>query len=57
MNDCTLKGSFLFGLSKQMGCSTLINWTSPHQFYGLFGGIFIFVQILIEHSVSKQWRP
>ena len=24
---------------------------------GVFGGIFHFNQILIEHSVSKQWRP
>ena len=23
----------------------------------MLGGIFNFIQILIEHSVSKQWRP
>ena len=23
----------------------------------MVGGIFIFIQISIEHSVSKQWRP
>ena len=31
----------------------LISWTSPFPTNGLLGGI----QILIEHYVSKQWRP
>ena len=33
------------------------NWNSPFLFKGLFGGIFFTcIQLLIEHSVSKQWR-
>ena len=36
---------------KPNGVSLLSNWSGPFQFYGLLGGIFI--QILIEHSVSK----
>ena len=36
---------------------TLISWTSLFLFLGLLGGIFIFIQILKEHYVSKQWRP
>ena len=31
-----------------------INWKSPFPILGLLGGIFIFIQILIELSVSKQ---
>ena len=35
----------------------LIIWTSLFPFWGLLGGIFHFIQILIGYSVSKQWRP
>ena len=35
----------------------LNNWTSPFPFKGCWVILFIFIQILIEHSVSKQWRP
>ena len=38
----------------QMEFTTLINWTSPFQFKGFLCGIFHFIQILIEHYVSKQ---
>ena len=34
----------------------LINWTSPFPFEGLLGGIFHFIQILIEYSESNEWR-
>ena len=35
-----------------------INWTNPFPILGLLGTIFlIFIQILKENSVSKQWRP
>ena len=34
---------------------SLINLTSPFPFKGLLGGILIFIEILIEHSVGKQW--
>ena len=38
--------------SSRMAFHTLIDWTSPFPFYGLFGCIvFIFI-ILIEHSVN-----
>ena len=30
---------------------------SLFQILGVLGGIFHFIQILMEHSVSKQWRP
>ena len=34
----------------------IMNWSSQFPFYGLLGGILDFIQIPIEHSVSKQWR-
>ena len=34
----------------------LISWTSPFPILGLLSGMFIFIQILKETSVSKQWR-
>ena len=37
--------------------STIIDWTSPFRFKGCRLVIFIVIQILIEHFVSKQWRP
>ena len=41
-----------------MEFSTIINWTGPFPCKGLLGCIFsIFIQILIENSLSKQWRP
>ena len=39
-----------------MEIPTLINWASPFPFKELLGSIFHFIHILIEHSVSKQWR-
>ena len=39
-----------------MEIPTLINWASPFPFKELLDGILHFIQILIEHSVSKQWR-
>ena len=41
----------------RMEIPTLINWASPFPFKELLGGIFHFIQILIEHSVSKQAGP
>ena len=35
---------------------TVINWNSPFLFKGCRVVIFIFNQILIEHSASKQWK-
>ena len=38
-----------------MEVPSIINWNSPFPFRGMFGGVFIiFIQILIEHSFSKQ---
>ena len=34
-----------------------ISRMSPFQILGVLSGIFHFIQILIEHSVSKQWIP
>ena len=36
-----------------MGFPILINWTSPFPILGLLFGIFHFIQILIERSVSQ----
>ena len=36
---------------------TIINWNSPFLFIGMLGGIFQFIQVLIENYASKQWRP
>ena len=41
---------------RRMEFPSIINWTSPFPFKGLLGGLFIVIQILIVHSVSKQWR-
>ena len=41
----------------------LAEWNFPlkstfhFHFKGRWAIVFIFIQILIEHSVSKQWRP
>ena len=35
---------------------TPVNWTSQ-GFKGCWVAFFIFIQILIEHSESKQWIP
>ena len=40
-----------------MELHTFINWAGPFPFEGLYGGILHFIQISIEYSVSKQWRP
>ena len=29
-------------------------WTCPYLLFELLGGIFIFIQILAKHSISKQ---
>ena len=34
-----------------------INLTSSLPILGLSNGIFIFIQIVKEHSVSEHWRP
>ena len=39
-----------------MICPISIDRTSPFQIVGVLGGIFHFIQILIELSVSKQWN-
>ena len=42
------------------GLPTLISRTCAFPILGVLGGIFrvfFFVLILIEHSVSEQWRP
>ena len=35
---------------------TIINWASPFPSKGCWKVFFILIQILIENSVSKQWR-
>ena len=40
----------------QMNFPISIDRMSLYQILGVLGGIFHFIQILIEHSVSKQWR-
>ena len=37
--------------------SSLIKWTSSFPFLGLSVGIYHFIQIVIEHYVSKQFKP
>ena len=43
------------------GCSYLLPFLSigpvHFRFIGYWVVFFIFVHILIEHSISKQWRP
>ena len=34
-----------------------LNWVSPFSVSGLLDSIFHFIQILLEHSASKQCRP
>ena len=41
----------------QMEFPTIINWNNPFLFKGGWVVFFIFIQILIEHSANKQWRP
>ena len=41
----------------RMDLTLLISRTSPFRNLVMLGGIFFFIQILIEHSVSKQWSP
>ena len=36
---------------------TLISWTSPFMDQGLYGGIYIFVQILIEPFIRNHGDP
>ena len=36
---------------------TLNNLTFPFPSIGLLDGISSFIKVLIEHSVSKQWKP
>ena len=38
----------------RMEFPTVINWNRPFLFKGMLGGIFMFIEILIEHSASKQ---
>ena len=40
----------------QMEFPTLIIWTSLFQGLWVVGRYFHFIQILIEHSLSKQWN-
>ena len=40
-----------------MDLTLLISRISPFRNLVMLGGIFFFIQILIEHSVSKQWSP
>ena len=40
----------------RMNFPILVNWMSAFPILGLLGGIFVFIQILKETSVSKQWR-
>ena len=37
--------------------ATIIKWTCTLPFKGHWVVFFIFIHILKEHSVSKQWRP
>ena len=41
----------------RMDMPTIISRTSQFPILGVLGAIFHFIQILIEHYVSKQWRP
>ena len=41
---------------RQMYFPILINWTCPFPILGLLVVFFIFIQILKETSVCKQWR-
>ena len=52
---CYIENNAMLTHLRRMEFPTIIYWTGP--FPGLLGGIFIFIQILKEHSVSKQWRP
>ena len=52
---CYIENNAMLTHLRRMEFPTIINWTGP--FPGLLGGIFHFIQILKEHSVSKQWRP
>ena len=41
---------------KRKGLSNFKNWRAYFDFKGFGVVLFIFIQILIEHSVSEQWR-
>ena len=42
----------------QMEFPTVINWICPFfRFKGFWVVFFIVIPILIEQSISKQWRP
>ena len=41
-------------LLSQMKLPTFIDWATPFSSSGLLGVVFILIQILIEHPVSKQ---
>ena len=40
-----------------MDFPTLISYTSPFLNQGLHGGIYIFIQILIEHFIRNHGDP
>ena len=50
--------SIVIGLNplSRINSPTLINMTSTFPIVEVLGGIFHFIQLLIEHSASKQWR-
>ena len=43
--------------SRMVQFPTPINWTITILFKGLWVVGFIFIQVLIENAVNKQWRP
>ena len=47
---------YLTHLSR-MEFPTIINWTGHFRFKGCTVVFYIFIQISIKYSVSKQWRP
>ena len=40
-----------------MEFTTLINWTVHFRLKGCWVICFMFIQVVLEYSVSKQWRP
>ena len=47
----------IFNPFKPNGFPTLTNRASPYLFKGCWVVFFIFIQILIDHYISKKWRP
>ena len=43
--------------SSRMEFPTLISWTSPFLNQGLYGGVYIFIQILIEPFIKNREDP